>query len=60
MKKKAWMLFVAVVCGTSSFAVANDCATCTETTQTVTQEEKKTEDAEVVVVDAPVTEVASN
>ncbi len=67
MKKKIWMLFVAVICGMSSFVTANDCVACeTTTTETVTQEEKKvntTEGSDVVVADAPVADaevVASN
>lgn len=54
MKKKSWMLFVAVICGMSSFVVADDCQTCN---QSVTQEEKKDETqgpTEVVIVDSPV------
>ena len=54
MKKKTWMLFVAIICGINSFAVANDCVDCSATTE-VAQEEKK-ETAEVATADASAVE----
>lgn len=51
MKNKAWMLLTAIICGMSSFAVANECETCNQSQEITTQEKK--ESTEVATADAP-------